>query len=137
MLLNLVRPSSLLARELRLVRPKRSNFHLKSSRQNNESGVMPPATSAPPSKSSSRLFLFSLAGLTGASLAYYHLVLDSKEQRRVNIMLGGCVRAVRSFRTGAAIGIDYKWSLWGLEEVCSSFRKLISSHPIQINFHQS
>lgn len=51
-----------------------------------------------------------------SSLAYYELALDSKEQRKMRIFFGGIRRAVQSFKTGVAIGIDYKWSLWGLDE---------------------
>lgn len=114
---NLVRPSSLLANELRLVLPKRG-FSLKSPLNTNGqvSGV-----SQKTGTNKSRYLLYSLTGLGGLSLAYYELALDSKEKRRVHIMMGGCVRAVRSFLTGVAIGIDYKWSLWGLEEVYIGF----------------
>lgn len=75
--------------------------------------------------SKSRILLYLFVGIGGCSFAYYHLALESKKKRKVRIVLGGFSRAVRSFRTGAAIGIDYKWNLWGLDENSKEYDEAI------------
>jgi hypothetical protein len=64
-----------------------------------------------------KFFLYSILTVNVVSLGYYYFVLDSKQQRKLDILIKSIGRAYRSFKTGAAIGIDYKWSLWGLNEV--------------------
>lgn len=143
----LVRSSGLLATnsatELSLIRPRQQqrSFHLKTSRRTrtaaDESTAKPPESTSQnvvaAKSSKSRFVLYTLTGLVGASGAYYSLALDSKEQRRVRVLLGSFVRAIRSFRTGVAIGVDYKWSLWGLEEVNSqNFNQLILDFELYI-----
>lgn len=50
-------------------------------------------------------------------LGYYQLVLDSQERRKVRVNVKSVGRAVRSFTHGAITAADYKWNLWGVDEV--------------------
>lgn len=50
-------------------------------------------------------------------LGYYQLVLDSQERRKVKVNVKSVGRAARSFTYGAITAADYKWNLWGVDEV--------------------
>ncbi|XP_022106844.1 uncharacterized aarF domain-containing protein kinase 5-like isoform X2 [Acanthaster planci] len=63
------------------------------------------------------LLLAPMAGL-GAYAA-----LDSTSRRKVYVTAQGFVRFFRTFYIGSCISLDYKWSLWNLEEGSEEYKK--------------
>ncbi|XP_041375628.1 uncharacterized aarF domain-containing protein kinase 5-like [Gigantopelta aegis] len=73
---------------------------------------------------SRRLLLPFIAGLTLAASGYYYY-LEERQKRHVRVVFGGFVRFLRSLKVGLTISMDYKWSLWGLEEDSEEYLEVI------------
>ncbi|XP_064640596.1 uncharacterized aarF domain-containing protein kinase 5-like isoform X2 [Lineus longissimus] len=63
-------------------------------------------------KRKSTYLLLSIPVLGGA----YYGMLDKRQQRKLRVTVEGFRRAFRSLVIGISISVDYKWSLWGLED---------------------
>ncbi|XP_046361231.2 uncharacterized aarF domain-containing protein kinase 5-like isoform X1 [Haliotis rufescens] len=60
-------------------------------------------------------FLLTLGISSGASGTYY-AYLEEKDRRKIRVTIGGFRRFWRSLVIGTLISLDYKWSLWNLDE---------------------
>ncbi|XP_046581255.1 uncharacterized aarF domain-containing protein kinase 5-like [Haliotis rubra] len=60
-------------------------------------------------------FLLTLGISSGVSGTYY-AYLEEKERRKIRVTIGGFRRFWRSLVIGTLISLDYKWSLWNLDE---------------------
>lgn len=61
-------------------------------------------------------FLYGLGIISAAAEGAYHFMLDEPQRRKVRVTIGGFGRFYRSAVIGMKISIDYKWSLWKLDE---------------------
>ncbi len=75
------------------------------------------SASPPVKRSWSKIALISTGVPISLAFSYYHLALNSKEQRWVRVNLNSIGRAFRSAKQGAQILADYKWNLWNLDKV--------------------
>lgn len=53
----------------------------------------------------------------GSSFAVSYAMADAHHRRSMRVSLGSLRRFMTSLRIGLTISLDYKWSLWRLEEV--------------------
>ncbi|XP_076449179.1 putative aarF domain-containing protein kinase 5 [Babylonia areolata] len=67
-----------------------------------------------------------LLAATGASAIYY-LLQTQQERRKIRVFIGGGQRFFRSLLIGMSISLDYKWSLWGLEEDSDHYQQVIKA----------
>ncbi|KAL8610336.1 hypothetical protein ACOMHN_041150 [Nucella lapillus] len=65
-----------------------------------------------------------LLGVTGAGAVYY-LLQSEQERRKIRVFVGGVQRFSRSLVIGVATSLDYKWSLWKLEEDSEDYEQAI------------
>ncbi|OWF52119.1 uncharacterized aarF domain-containing protein kinase 5-like isoform X2 [Mizuhopecten yessoensis] len=72
----------------------------------------------------SKYLLFGL-GLTSIGFGAYYLSLTEQNKRKVRVLLGGCVRFLRSLKIGLLISADYKWTLWNLDEMSEEYDQAI------------
>ena len=63
-----------------------------------------------------KLFLFGLIAPTGSFLIYYQF-LNDQEKRKARVKVESFGRALRISKEMLTIAFDYKWNLWGLDEV--------------------
>ena len=64
-----------------------------------------------------RIFLYGTV-IPSASFFAYYMSLSDKDKRKVRVVVESLGRAVRSAQVMLTIAADYKWNLWGLDEVC-------------------
>ncbi|KAK3600947.1 hypothetical protein CHS0354_004156 [Potamilus streckersoni] len=69
-----------------------------------------------PRKMSKNKYLLSFVTLVSLASSGYYMTLNEPQKRKVRVTLGGFVRFFRSTVIGLTIAVDYKWSLWKLEE---------------------
>ena len=63
-----------------------------------------------------KLALLGLLAPTGSFLLYYQF-LNDQEKRKIRVTIESLGRAIRSSYVVLGIAFDYKWNLWGLDEV--------------------
>ncbi|XP_060065653.1 uncharacterized aarF domain-containing protein kinase 5-like isoform X1 [Ylistrum balloti] len=67
-----------------------------------------------------KYFIASL-GLGSLGFGAYYISLTEQNRRKIRVLLGGCVRFLRSLKIGLLISADYKWSLWNLDEMSEEY----------------
>ncbi|XP_069113609.1 uncharacterized aarF domain-containing protein kinase 5-like isoform X2 [Argopecten irradians] len=72
----------------------------------------------------SKYFLSGL-GIVSLGFGAYYLSLTEQNKRKVRVLLGGCVRFLRSLKIGLLISVDYKWHLWNLDEMSEEYDQAI------------
>ena len=70
-------------------------------------------------------FFYGLGLLSLAAGGAYQFMLDEPQRRKVRVTLGGLGRFYRSAMIGLKISLDYKWSLWNLDEDSIKYEKAI------------
>ncbi|XP_064598910.1 uncharacterized aarF domain-containing protein kinase 5-like isoform X2 [Liolophura sinensis] len=70
------------------------------------------------------LLLSSVSLMAGGGV---YVLLDAPQRRKVRVMVGGVGRFLRSGIIGLAISLDYKWSLWNLEDETEQYNSAIRS----------
>ena len=70
----------------------------------------------PNGKSWRKIFLYGTLVPAGSFFVYYQF-LNEKEKRKVRVVIESFGRAARSAQVALSIAYDYKWNLWGLNEV--------------------
>ena len=63
-----------------------------------------------------KVALLGLLAPTGSFLLYYQF-LNDQEKRKIRVTVESLGRAIRSSYVVLGIAFDYKWNLWGLDEV--------------------
>lgn len=73
----------------------------------------------------SKKFLFRFGILSIAAGGAYQFLLDEPQRRKLRVTIGGFGRCYRSAVIGLKISLDYKWSLWKLDEDSVEYEKAI------------
>ncbi|XP_033755461.1 uncharacterized aarF domain-containing protein kinase 5-like [Pecten maximus] len=72
----------------------------------------------------SKYFLSSV-GVVSLGFGAYYASITEQNKRKVRVLLGGCVRFLRSLKIGLLISADYKWNLWNLDEMSEEYEQAI------------
>ena len=67
----------------------------------------------------------TVATIAVTSPILYYYTLDSIGKRKWKVTIGGIYRFVRSLKIGLSISFDYKWTLYGLDELASEYEDAI------------
>ena len=68
----------------------------------------------------------TVATIAVTSPILYYYTLDSIGKRKWKVTIGGIYRFVRSLKIGLSISFDYKWTLYGLDELASEYESMCS-----------
>nr|KAI8763515.1 hypothetical protein BgiMline_006451 [Biomphalaria glabrata] len=71
-----------------------------------------------------KILLTSLT-FTASGLGLYYVFLDPRDKRKIKVFCGGIQRFLRSLIIGAFISLDYKWSLYNIDEESEEYARLI------------
>ncbi|KAI8791316.1 putative aarF domain-containing protein kinase 5 isoform X1 [Biomphalaria glabrata] len=71
-----------------------------------------------------KILLTSLT-FTASGLGLYYVFLDPRDKRKIKVFCGGIQRFLRSLIIGAFISLDYKWSLYDIDEESEEYARLI------------
>ncbi|KAJ8041208.1 putative aarF domain-containing protein kinase 5 [Holothuria leucospilota] len=84
--------------------------------------------SSKPPKPKRKLFRKVFGGLLGlgaVAAGVSYATLDEIGKRKVRVSAEGLIRFFRTFYVGLKITLDYKWSLWRLEEQTDTYREAV------------
>ena len=95
-------------------------FHAIKNRQNLTNNRTVEVTLKPKRHVFRKFVLFGILAPTGSFLLYYQF-LNEQEKRKIRVTIESFGRAIRSARIVLGIAFDYKWNLWGLDEVNAEF----------------
>ncbi|KAK7115005.1 uncharacterized aarF domain-containing protein kinase 5-like isoform X2 [Littorina saxatilis] len=65
------------------------------------------------------------AGLLLGTGAVYYFSQDEQERRKMRVFVGGVRRFLRSLIIGLNISLDYKWSLWNMDDESDEYKVAI------------
>ncbi|KAK0044013.1 putative aarF domain-containing protein kinase 5 isoform X1 [Biomphalaria pfeifferi] len=71
-----------------------------------------------------KILLTSLT-FTASGLGLYYVFLDPRDKRKIKVFCGGIQRFLRSLIIGSFISLDYKWSLYNIDEESEEYARLI------------
>ncbi|KAL3860525.1 hypothetical protein ACJMK2_010643 [Sinanodonta woodiana] len=78
-----------------------------------------------PIRMSKKQYFLSFITLVSLASGGYYVTLNEPQKRKVRVTLGGFVRFFRSTAIGLTIAVDYKWSLWKLDEDSQKYDTVI------------